>query len=190
MRWALAALLLAGCTTMERVEPGRVTVRDELSVIADARWNRVEPPRDETETWTADGMALDALAFYVVAEGETLGAAEGPDTPRWRRWMTPHDVVELYEALVTQEGSLFKLERLAPAAFAGKRGFVFEHTTVTRDGPAFGGVAYGVVADGKLYLISYTAPRSYYFEKHLAAVRAIAASARIRSRESAASASP
>jgi hypothetical protein len=175
---------------MERLEPRRFLIKEELSVIADARWNRVEPPPDEIETWTADGMALDALAFYVVAEGETLGEANGPDTPRWRRWMTPHDVVELYETLVTQEGSFFKLDRLAPAAFGGHHGFLFEHTTVTREGPTLGGLAYGAVAGGKLYLISYTAPRSYYFEKHLAAVRAIAASARITSRESAASASP
>lgn len=190
MRWLLPILLLAGCTSMQLVEPGRFTVREELSVVADARWNRVEPATDETEIWTADGMALDMLAFYVVADGETLGAASGPDTPRWRRGMTPHDVVELYEALVTQEGSMFRLERLAPSAFGGERGFLFEHTTTTRDGPALGGLAYGAVSGGKLYLMSYTAPRSYYYEKHLAAVRAIAASARITSHESAASVSP
>lgn len=175
---------------MERVDPGRMTIKDELSVVADARWNRVEPPPEETETWTADGMALDTLAFYVVRDGETLGAAASADTPRWRRDMTAHDVVELYEALVTQEGSMFTLVRLAPAAFGGHAGFVFEHTTVTRDGPALGGLAYAAIAGGKLYLMSYTAPRSYYYEKHLAAVRAMAESARITSRESAASASP
>jgi hypothetical protein len=175
---------------MELVEPGRLTVKDDLSVLADVRWNRMQPARDDSEIWTADGLALDTLAFYVLADGETLGAASGPDTPRWRHGMTPHDVVELYESLVTQEGSMFRLERLAPAAFAGERGFLFEHTTVTREGPALGGLAYGAVSAGKLYFMSYTAPRSYYYEKHLAAVRAIAASARITSRESAAYVSP
>ena len=175
---------------MELVEPGGFTVKDELSIVADARWNRVVPAPDETEIWTADGLALDTLAFYIVADGETLGAASSPDTPRWRRSMTPHDLVELYEALVTQEGSMFRLHRLAPAAFGGQRGFLFEHTTVTRDGPALGGLAYGAVSGGKLYLMSYTAPRSYYYEKHLPAVRAIAETARITSRESGASVSP
>jgi hypothetical protein len=172
---------------MQRVQTDRLTIKDELSVIADARWNRLS---DDTETWTADGTALDTLAFYVIAEGETIGPISGADTPRWRRGMSPHDIVELYETLVTQEGSVFKLERLAPASFGGREGFLFEHTTATRDGPALGGLAYGAVAGGKLYLMSYTAPRSYYYEKHLAAVRAIAASARIMSPESAASASP
>jgi hypothetical protein len=190
VKWLLPVLVLAGCASMQLVEPGRLTVKDDLSVVADARWNRLEPATDGTEIWTADGMALDTLAFYVVADGETLGAASSAETPRWRRGMTPHDVVELYEALVTQEGSIFTLERLAPATFGGEGGFLFEHTTVTRDGPALGGLAYGAVAGGKLYFMSYTAPRGYYYQKHLAAVRAIAASARITSRENAAYASP
>jgi hypothetical protein len=191
MRFIVLLLLLAGCSSMERVEPGTFTIGEALIVNADGRWNRLEPPRDGAEIWTADGMTLDRLAFYVgVAEGETLGAAPSAKAPRWRASMTPHDVVELYEALVTQEGSAFRLERLAPAQFGGRQGFLFEHTTVPREGPALGGLAYGAVEGGKLYLLSYTAPKSYFYAKHLAQVRAIAASARITNRETAVSASP
>jgi hypothetical protein len=191
MRFVLLLLLLAGCSTMERLESGRYTIKDELTVTADARWNRLEGGRDGAEVWTADGTPLDVLAFYVgVAEGETLGAAPSDYAPRFRTTMSPHDIVELYEALVTQEGSEFRLERLGPAAFGGRPGFVFEHTTVMRDGPALGGIAYGTVAGGRLYLLSYTAPTRYFFEKNLDQVRAIAASAQITSRESEASASP
>jgi hypothetical protein len=191
MRLLLLLLLLAGCSTMERVDPGTFTIKEALTVSADGRWNRVEPVRDGAEVWTADGMTLDRLAFYVgVAEGETLGAAASANAPRWRAIMSPHDIVELYEAIVTQEGSAFTLERLAPALFGGTAGFLFEHSTVPRDGPALGGLAYGAVIGGKLYLMSYTAPKSYYYAKHLDQVRAIAASARITIRESAASASP
>lgn len=191
MRFFVLALLLAGCASMERVEPGRFTIKHDLTVTADARWNRIEGGRDGAEVWTADGTPLDVLAFYVgVAEGETLGAAPSEYAPRFRTTMSPHDIVELYEALVTQEGSEFRLERLGPAGFGGRPGFVFEHTTVMRDGPALGGIAYGTVARGRLYLLSYTAPRGYFFEKNLEQVRAIAASAQIRSRQSEASASP
>lgn len=191
MRFFVLALLLAGCSSMARVEPGRFTIQDDLTVTADARWNRIEGGRDGAEVWTADGTPLDVLAFYVgVAEGETLGAAPSEYAPRFRTTMSPHDIVELYEALVTQEGSEFRLERLGPAGFGGRPGFVFEHTTVMRDGPALGGIAYGTVARGRLYLLSYTAPRGYFFEKNLEQVRAIAASAQITSRETAASASP
>jgi hypothetical protein len=191
MRFVVLLLLLAGCSSMERVAPGTFTIKDALTVSADGRWNRLEPPRDGAEIWTADGMTLDRLTFYVgVAEGETLGAAPSAKAPRWRASMSPHDVVELYEALVTQEGSAFRLERLAPAQFGGRQGFLFEHTTVPRDGPALGGLAYGAVAGGMLYLMSYTAPKSYFYAKHLAEVRAIAASARLTIRETEACASP
>lgn len=190
MRTLLLVMLVAGCASMERVTPGSLVVREALSVTVDARWNRLEPAPEGSEIWTADGMVLDTLAFYVVADGETLGADPEPDAPRWHVAMTAHDIVELYESLVTQEGSAFQLLRLAPAEFGGLPGFVFEHTTTTRDGPSLGGLAYGAVAGGRLYLMSYTAPRSYYFEKHLTAVRAIAASARITTRETAASVSP
>lgn len=191
MRFVALLLLLAGCSSMERVEPGTFTIKDALTVSADGRWNRLEPPRDGAEIWTADGMTLDRLAFYVgVAEGETLGAAPSAKAPRWRASMSPHDVVELYEALVTQEGSAFRLERLAPAQFGGRQGFLFEHTTVPRDGPALGGLAYGTVVGGKLYLMSYTAPKGYLYLKHLVEVQAIAASAQIRIRETEVSASP
>jgi hypothetical protein len=190
MRALLLILLLAGCSSMQQVAPGTMIVRDQMTVTVDSRWNRLEPAPEGSELWTADGTILDTLAFYVVADGETIGADAEPDAPRWNNSMTPHDVVELYETLVTQEGSAFRLERLAPIAFGGVPGFVFEHTTMTRDGPALGGLTYGAVASGKLYLMSYTAPRSYYYEKHLAAVRAIAASARITIRETAASVSP
>ena len=191
MRSLLLLLLLAGCSSMERVEPGTFTIKEALTVSADGRWNRLEPARDGAELWTADGMTLDRLAFYVgVAEGETLGAASSANAPRWRAAMSTHDIVELYEAIVTQEGSAFSLERLAPAGFGGTQGFLFEHTTVPRDGPALGGLAYGAVAGGKLYLMSYTAPKGYLYLKHLVEVQAIAASAQIRNPESAASASP
>jgi hypothetical protein len=191
MRFALLVLLLAGCSSMERVAPGTFTIKEALNVEADGRWNRVEPVRDGAEVWTADGMTLDRLAFYVVAEGETIGAAAPrARAPRWRASMSPHEVVELYEALVTQEGSFFTLERLAPARFGGNEGFLFEHTTVTRDGPALGGLAYGTVAGGKLYLMSYTAPKGYFYFKNLVEVQAIADAARITIPETAACASP
>ena len=104
--------------------------------------------------------------------------------------MQAHDIVELYAAIVTLEGAAFKLERLEPARFGGVPGFVFDHTTVTPYGLALSGRAYGAVVHGKLYLMSYTAPRSHYYAKHLAQVEAIARSSRITNPGTAASASP
>ena len=187
-----ASLLLAGCASMAKVEPGSVTIGDALVVRSDGHWNRVEPPQSEadaSEVWTAEGVTLDMLLFYVgIADGETLGTTQ--DQPVFRASMLPHEVAELYEALVARDGSAFRLERLAPIPFGGTQGFLFEHRTTLRNGLALRGRAYGSVVEGKLYLISFTAPDSHFYAKHLPSLEALAASAKIRRRESAAFVSP
>lgn len=177
MRLLLIVLVMfaAGCSSMARIEPGTVTIKDALSVNTNGTWNRFESGSEEhaAEVWTADGLTLDVIKFYVgVGEGATLG---------FRATMSPHEIVELYEALVTQDGSAFTLERLAPADFGGTRGFLFEHSTASPHAAVLAGLAYGAVLGGKLYLMSYTAPKSYFYARHLAQVQALAASARIRS---------
>lgn len=196
MRLCIVLLLLAaGCASIAKVEPGTVTVGESLVLRADARWNRLDPPypeADADEAWTAEGVTLDMILFYVgVADGHTLGARADPTrVPAFRAGMLPHDIVELYEAMVAHDGSTFRLERLAPAQFGGTQGFLFEHTTTARSGPVLRGLAYGAVLDERLYLMSYTAPAAHFYAKHLASVQALAASARIRRRENAAFSSP
>lgn len=189
----LVLLLLAGCASVARVD-GSFLVADALELRTDGRWNRIDPPGSEAdadEVWTADGVTLDMILFYVgVADGEALGRDGGAQAPVFHAGMLPHEVVELYEAMVARDGARFRLERLAPASFVGKDGFLFEHTTTPRAGAQLRGRAYGAVIDGRLYLMSYSAPEAHFYAKHLPAVEALAASARIRRRESAASASP
>ena len=190
----LLPLLLAGCASITTVDDTTVPIGNGLSVSGSGHWNRLEPDADADAdgAWTAEGVTLDMVLFYAgIADGEALGARADKDKmPLFRAGMLPHDIVELYEAMVARDGGAFRLERLAPASFGGARGFVFEHSTMPRSGPELRGRAYGAVLDGRLYLISYTAPDGYIYAKHLAAVEALAASARITRRESAASASP
>lgn len=189
----LLVLLLAGCASVARVD-GSFTVGQALELTTDGRWNRIDPPGSEAdadEVWTADGVTLDMVLFYVgIADGAPLGRAGGAQAPVFRAGMLPHDAVELYEANVTRDGAIFRLERLAPARFGGAEGFVFEHTTTPRSGAQLRGRAYGAVVDGRLYLMSYSAPAAHFYAKHLPAVEALAASAKIKPRETAAYASP
>jgi hypothetical protein len=189
----LLLLLLAGCASVARVD-GSFTVGEALEVTSDGRWNRIDPPGSEAdadELWTADGVTLDMILFYVgVADGKPLGRDGGAEEPVFRAGMLPNEVVELYAATLARDGARFRLERLAPARFGGADGFLFEHTTTPRAGVQLRGRAYGAVVDGRLYLLSYSAPQAHFYAKHLAAVEALAASAKIRRRESAASASP
>lgn len=176
----MALLLAAGCSSITKIDSGTVLIGDALTVISDGRWNRLDgdAESDATQVWTAEGVTLDMILFYA------------GNLPGFRPGMLPHDIAELYAGLVAQDGGALRLERLAPAQFGGVAGFLFEHVSTNRTGLVLRGLAYGAVLEDRLYLMSYTAPDSHFYVKHLSAVQALAASARIRRRETAAFASP
>jgi len=191
--WLAAAALcaLAGCAAqMVKVEPGQVTVKEALSLNTANAWNRFELGQmylsvapGAAEVWTQDGDTLDALAFFVgVAQGETLGRAiAGKKLPQFRSTMTPGEIVELYEQMATQDGSAFALKRVAPGRFGDQPGFRFEHTITRKsDNVLLKGVGQAAVVKGKLYLVAFTAPSIYYYDRHLPQVEPLMASARIR----------
>lgn len=187
----LAALLLASCAAMVRVAPGPVSVRDDFTVTVDSSWNRLDIPGivfaapGASQIWTAEGIPLDVLAFYIgVREGDPLGRVlerGAKPLPPYRAAMTPHEIVELYEQLITQDGSAFRLGRLAPHRFGGADGFRFEYAlTRKHDGLTLSGVAYGAVVGKRLTLMTFSAPRMHYFAMYLPRVEAIAGTAHIK----------
>ncbi len=190
--WLAAAALcaLAGCAQMVKVEPGKVTVKEALSLNTAIAWNRFELGQQylsvapgAAEVWTQDGVTLDALAFFVgVAQGETLGRAiAGKKLPQFRSAMTPGEIVELYEQMVTQDDSTFALKRIAPGRFGDQPGFRFEHTITRKsDNVLLKGVGQGAVVKGKLYLVAFTAPSIYYYDRYLPQVEPVIASVQIR----------
>jgi hypothetical protein len=182
VRW-LFLLLLAGCATPATFDPGPVTIQERL-VVDSTGWNRfADKAPATTEFWTIDGIALDRLRFFVgVGDGETLAKPLGKrPLPAFRAAMSPHEIVELYEAFTTEDASSFSVTRLAPAAFLGSEGFRFEFDLTRRlDQLALRGVGYGAVVDGRLYLVIYSAPAMHYFARHLPAAEAAVASARLR----------
>jgi len=186
---AAAMLLLSSCIAMVKMEAGPVTVKDAMSVTSDGRWNRLDLPAlsgGSSEIWTSDGLSLDVLTFHVgIKDADPLAPAPMGSKrvpPVFRASMVANEIVELYEATATQDGSTFKLERLAPVQFAGASGFRFEFSmTRKRDGVALRGFAHGAVIKGKLYLIAFRAPRLHYFAKHLPRVETTMRSALVKS---------
>jgi len=189
---ALALCLAAACTTITKVGPGQASVKD-LTFTLDAGWNRFESGMlvlfqapGATEIWTREGFSLDVLAFYAgIGDGEEIGRALPRSTkkmPVFRAKMAPQEILEAFEAVVTQDGSSFQLGKLEPAKFGGWDGFRYEYTLKRKgDSLQFNGVGYGAVANGKLYLMSYSAPRTYYYGKLLPGVEAVAKTASIGS---------
>jgi hypothetical protein len=191
--WLAAAALvaLAGCAQMVKVEPGQVTVKETLKLTTTSAWNRFEllfplsVAPGASEVWTQDGITLDALAFFVgIERGKTLGSAipgTNKKLPQFRSTMTPGEIVELYEQMVTQDGSAFALKRVAPGRFGGQPGFRFEHTITRKsDNVLLKGVAQGAVVKDKLYLVVFTAPAIHYYDRHVAQVEPLLASVEIK----------
>lgn len=191
-RRILAALLavlvswLAGCAQVSHVAIGELTVRGRLAVTVDRPWNQFERGLgDSTTTWTQDGITVDALRFYVaLKDGELI--APTPSEPKgekplaFKAGMVAEQVVALFEGLHSRGGSSFTLERIAPETFAGQPGFRFEFSSIRKaDDVRLRGVGWGTVRNAELYVITYTAPRLAFFQRHLGGAQAIVRSARL-----------
>ena len=105
------ALWLAGCAQVSQVATGQVVVRQRLVVDVEKDWNQFEFTLDDgTPTWTQDGIAVDALKFYVgLNSGDLL--APRPTQPKgqqplaYRAEMQASDIVALFERMYSRGGS-------------------------------------------------------------------------------------
>jgi hypothetical protein len=184
---AIALLWLSGCAQVSHVASGEVTLRERLVVTVDKPWNQFERGLgDDTPTWTQDGITVDSLRFYVgLKDGALL--APTPSEPKgqkplaFKATMQTNEVVALFEGLYSRGGSTFVLDRLGPTPFAGGAGFRFEFSSIRKeDDVRLRGIGWGTVRNGELFVVTYTAPRLAFFERHVGSAEAIAKSARIK----------
>ncbi len=184
---AAVAALAAGCAQITHVATGDTVVRERLTVTVDKAWNQFPNGLGEgIPTWTQDGVTVDALRFYVgLKDGALLAptpsAPKGTKPLAFASSMQTADIVGLFEALYSRGGSQFTLDRVEPARFAGQPGFRFEFSSIRKlDEVRLKGIAWGAVHQGELFVVTYTAPRLGFFDRHVKSAEAIAASARIR----------
>lgn len=185
---ALVLAGLAGCAQVSQVSTGTVVVKERLLVDVADPWNQFERGAlAQTPTWTNEGLFVDALQFYVgIKDGELLAPtpSEPKGTPAltFRASMQTSEVAELFQSLWSRGGSSFTLERIEPHPFLGGSGFRFEYSVIRKiDDVRLQGVAWGLVRNGELFVINYSAPRLSFFARYRARVELIAKSARVRS---------
>ena len=185
---ALVLAGLAGCAQVSQVSTGTVVVKERLLVDVADPWNQFERGAlAQTPTWTNEGLFVDALQFYVgIKDGELLAPtpSEPKGTPAltFRASMQASEVAELFQSLWSRGGSSFTLERIEPHPFLGGSGFRFEYSVIRKiDDVRLQGVAWGLVRNGELFVINYSAPRLSFFARYRARVELIAKSARVRS---------
>ena len=185
-RWLLlpAVFLLASCAAMTKVGPGETVVGDGLKVKLDQGWNKFANGNGNVEVWTAEGLSLDTVRFYVkVAEGQPLEQIRGANQkqiPQFRASMEPNEIVEMFEAFSVADGSSFQLIKLAPAKFLGASGFRFDYSLVRKsDEVELRGFAYGAIRDGHLTMIVFQAPKIHFYGELALRAEALATSARL-----------
>jgi hypothetical protein len=183
------ALMLTGCAQMNMVGPGNVTVKNQIAVKLDSRWNQYAGPgaNQSYEVWTSEGLLLDQLRFYPgIAVGQQLevppAGAKKTDTEVLlvRPGLNAEQIAQLIEATYARQGGLFKTLRLAPAKIMGGDGMRMEFSYVSTQRPAeVRGIAYGLMQNNKLYVMSFYAPKIHYFAKLSASAEAAMQSASI-----------
>ena len=162
-----------------------VTVaKSTLTVIPDQAWNKGARPGRLSEAWTLDGLTINELTFYGGILDNTALFREVNKTtaplPRFSKTMLLPDVAQLFESSyrVALGTSLMTIDSIEPATFAGNQGFKFSYSFAVQDEVRRKGEARGAIIGGKLYMITYEAPRIHYFDRDLESFRKIADSAR------------
>ena len=184
---ASVALLLSACAQVSSVRTGQVVVDQRLLVVATKDWNQFEASlADGKPTWTQEGIAVDALKFYVGLKNDALIAAT-PSEPKgqvplaFKSTMQAADIVALFERLYSRGGSTFTLEKVEQVDFIGGIGYSFEFSSIRRsEDVRLRGVGWFAVRNGELWAITYVAPRLAFFPAGIGEAEAIARSARIK----------
>lgn len=162
-----------------------VEVAEGFSVTPTRDWNRLNGNRGKgTETWTLDGEQLNELTFYGGIEpGRALLRERDRKTDPLPKFETNTLAVEIPELLEstyrTAKGtSAFEVTALEPGSFLGAVGVSFSYQYVDGEHLVRKGEAKAAVIGGKLFMMTFEAPRLFYFDQGVGEFRRISESAR------------
>jgi len=180
------AVLLAGCAQVTKIGPGEAVIAERIGVPVDSGWNQFGGQfggSNAAALWTSEGLAIDQLNFYVgVKDGDLIAAAAKDQRPlAFKATMQPHEVVALFEAFYTRDGSSFKLDKLEATEFLGQRGWRAQYTVVRKvDDVKLTGSAWATLRSGELFALTFTAPSVGFYPRQVAKVEKVAAAARFK----------
>jgi hypothetical protein len=176
-------LYLAACASVSEVKTGENKLGDRLKVTLDGPWNQINAPNiGPAQLWTTEGITIDELLIYTgLKDGEAVHAKNSHSDAKnfvFRSTMEPSEIVGLFEGMLTRDTSTFKLTKLEPNNFGGRKGFHFEYSLIRKgDNVPLSGMGYGTVSKGELFAVVYQAPRLTFFPRHKATIEKLASSA-------------
>lgn len=171
-----------------RVSGEEVEVADSAVAITPARdWNRLNGNVGKnTETWTLDGEQLNEVTFFGgIKQGKPLVRERSKKRDPLPKFTSSTLLIEIPELL---EGTYrtykrigaFELLSIEPTRFLGHDGVTFNYQYVDADQLTRRGEARASIIDGKLYMVTFDAPRLHYFDIAISDFRELANSARLR----------
>jgi hypothetical protein len=188
---SMAALSLVVASTISahslREHGKAVAVADSHMSVTPARdWNKLGgSPGKNTETWTLDGEQLNNLTFYGgIPAGSPLvkeRSKKKEPLPKVGNGMLLLEIPELLEGTyrIYRNTRSFQLTSSQPEKFLGHDGIHFMYEYIDEDQLIRKGEARATLIDGKLFMITFDAPRLYYFDRAIEEARALTATARL-----------
>ncbi len=160
--------------------------QSSMSVTPTRDWNQLSKKIGKNaEMWTLDGELLDEITFIAGVEaGQPLvkeRSKKRDPLPKFERSTLTAELPELWERTLRASKGIksFTVVSVEPARFLENSGVKFTFEYADDDNLVRNGEGYATIAESKLYLIAFEAPRLGYFKKYLGDFENIAASARI-----------
>lgn len=182
---AMAAVPVAAGNSLVPAGAPVTVAKSALTVTPAREWNRLggRPGRD-AESWTLDGDGLNDLTFYGGIETDHPLFREvnrkGKPLPRFMAGMLLTDLPPLLENSyrIALDTPLMTIEAIEPATLAGHKAVRFRYRFTRQDEEVMRlGEGVAAIVGGRLYMMTFEAPALYYFDRDIASVRALMASA-------------
>lgn len=168
-----------------RLKGEAVTVADSTLAVTPSRdWNRLSGKIGKnTETWTLDGPQLNDVTFFAGIEaGRPLVKEQHKKEkplPKFTKGMLLIELPELLEGTYRayKDIGAFQLLATEPTRFLGHEAVFFTYEFTDTDALTRKGEARAAIINGKLYMMTFDAPRLHYHERVIGDFRALADSA-------------
>ncbi|MCL4673257.1 MAG: hypothetical protein KJZ64_10050, partial [Sphingomonadaceae bacterium] len=161
--------VLRGFQLIEQNKPVAVA-KSTLLVTPSRNWNRLNGSVGKsTERWTLDGPQLNEITFFSgIPAGNPIFKERNKEREPLPKFSADTLLIEIPELL---EGSYrpykglvdFKVTKIEPKQFVGSDGVAFEYQFTDNDGLIRLGAARAAIVKGRLYMITFDAPRLHYF---------------------------
>ena len=172
-----------------RAKGATVTVADaNLAVTPSRDWNSLsQKVGKNTETWTLDGEQLNDVTFFGGIEADKPLVKERnkkkEPLPKFTKSTLLIEIPELLEGTYRAYKNMgsFQLLRTEPVKFLGQEGVSFSYQYTDTDELTRKGEARAAIIKGKLYMMTFDAPRLHYYDRIIEEFRALAANATLKS---------